>query len=221
MTVLTTALDVVPGSDFVMDVTRYTGQQLLTLSGGATGGDFTLAYRGASTAAIAYNASAATVQAALEALGTLGPGNVTASGSAGGPWTVTPQGTISPDEFKSHPMTANLTDLTGGSAYHLAVSLPTLDVSTGYVYEFQARDVAGETTPDVQIDASHTSQGGIDLAGGAAGLIVVTINKATTGGFTFAQASNTILNFVLMETHSSVRSPLVEGQLRVKGKWFV
>lgn len=63
--------------------------QTATVTGTPTGGTFALGYRGAVTAALAFNAAAATVQAALEALRTIGVGNVTATGSAGGPYTIT------------------------------------------------------------------------------------------------------------------------------------
>lgn len=53
----------------------------------ATGGTYTLAFNGVATAAIAYNAPAATVEAAIAALGNVGSGNVTVSGS--GTFTVT------------------------------------------------------------------------------------------------------------------------------------
>jgi hypothetical protein len=46
--------------------------QRITITGTPTGGTFTLTFQGNTTAPIAYNASAATVVAALEAL----PGNV-------------------------------------------------------------------------------------------------------------------------------------------------
>lgn len=62
-------------------------ERLVTVT--ATGGTFTLTYGAATTAAIAYNATAATVQTRLVALATVGSGKVTASGNAGGPWTVT------------------------------------------------------------------------------------------------------------------------------------
>lgn len=65
-------------------------QQTLTVSN-ATGGTFRLAYNNVQTAAIAYNASASTVQSALQ--GILGSGNVTVSGSAGS-YTVTFTGTF-------------------------------------------------------------------------------------------------------------------------------
>ncbi len=65
-------------------------QQTVTVSN-ATGGTFRLAYNNAQTVAIAYNASASTVQSALQTV--LGSGNVTVSGSAGS-YTVTFTGTF-------------------------------------------------------------------------------------------------------------------------------
>lgn len=63
--------------------------QVVTLRGSPTGGTFTLSYGGQTTAAIAYNATAATVQTALTNLSNIGSGNATVTGSAGGPYTVT------------------------------------------------------------------------------------------------------------------------------------
>lgn len=56
--------------------------QTLTITGVPTGGTFTISYRGQTTTAIAHNATAATVQAALVALSTIGAGNVTCTGGA-------------------------------------------------------------------------------------------------------------------------------------------
>jgi len=50
--------------------------QTITLGAGNTGGTFTITYSGQTTAAIAYNASAADVQTALENLSNLAPGDV-------------------------------------------------------------------------------------------------------------------------------------------------
>jgi YD repeat-containing protein len=76
------------GSDTVL-VSSYGYQadsvQQVQLTGGPTGGTFTLSFGGQTTAAIAYNATAATVQAALQALSTIGAGNVLVAGGAGGP----------------------------------------------------------------------------------------------------------------------------------------
>jgi hypothetical protein len=67
------------------DILRLSGTstnevQTLTITGAPTGGTFRLSFRGVATANIAYNATAPVVQAALEALSTVGAGNVTATG---------------------------------------------------------------------------------------------------------------------------------------------
>lgn len=56
--------------------------QTITITGTPTGGTFTLTFAGSTTAPIAYNATAATVQSALEALDSVGVGNVTTTGGA-------------------------------------------------------------------------------------------------------------------------------------------
>jgi hypothetical protein len=62
-------------------------QQSITTAAGTSGGTFTLSFLGPVTPALPYNASAAQIQSALNALGTIN--TCTVSGSAGGPWTVT------------------------------------------------------------------------------------------------------------------------------------
>lgn len=61
---------------------------VVTIGGNPTGGTFTLSFGGQTTDPIAFNATAAAVQAALEALSTLDAGDVTVTGTAGGPYTV-------------------------------------------------------------------------------------------------------------------------------------
>lgn len=60
----------------------------VTIGGSPSGGTFTLTFAGQTTSGIAYNAAASAVQSALEALSTVGSGNATVTGSAGGPYTV-------------------------------------------------------------------------------------------------------------------------------------
>lgn len=93
--------------------------QTVTLAN-ATGGTFTLTFDGQTTAANAYNISAAALQAALEALSTIGAGNVSVSGSAGGPYTITFIGALAGQNLAQ--MTANGASLTGSS--------PTVTVAT-------------------------------------------------------------------------------------------
>lgn len=57
--------------------------QTVTISGGVTGGTFTLTYGGQTTAAIAWNATASAVQAALNAISSLGANQVTVTGIGG------------------------------------------------------------------------------------------------------------------------------------------
>jgi hypothetical protein len=57
--------------------------QRATITGAPTGGTFTLTFSGQTTTAIPYNATAATVQTALEALSNLAPGDVTVTGGPG------------------------------------------------------------------------------------------------------------------------------------------
>ncbi|MDD4888312.1 MAG: hypothetical protein PHU85_00145 [Phycisphaerae bacterium] len=57
-----------------------------------TGGTFTLAFSGATTTAVAWNATAAQLKGALEAIGTVGTGNIMVEGSS--PWVFTFVGTL-------------------------------------------------------------------------------------------------------------------------------
>ena len=62
--------------------------QTITLSG-ATSGGYKLAFRDEVTATIAYDALASAVESAIEALNAVAGADVTVTGSAGGPYTVT------------------------------------------------------------------------------------------------------------------------------------
>lgn len=86
--------------------------QHLYLSGTA-GGTFTITYAGQTTAAIAYNANAAAVQAALIALSNLDTGDiaVTGSGTSGSPFLLTFGGTLTHTNVAQ--VTATATGLTG------------------------------------------------------------------------------------------------------------
>lgn len=97
--------------------------QTVTITGGPTGGTFTLTWNGQTTAAIAYNATAAAVQSALEALSNIAPGDVTVTGSAGGPYTVTFGGAQLGEDVAQ--MTASGAGLTGGTSPAVSISTTT------------------------------------------------------------------------------------------------
>lgn len=83
--------------------------QTATITGAPTGGTFTLTFSAQTTAAIAYNASAAAVQSALEALSNVNPGDIKVTGNAGGPYTLTFGGQYLGDNVASLTATASLT----------------------------------------------------------------------------------------------------------------
>jgi hypothetical protein len=87
--------------------------QTVTITGTPTGGSFILDFNGAPTGDIAYNAAASAVQTALQGLSTVGAGNVTVSGSAGGPYTVTFAGSLAAAQV---PQMVAASNLTGGTS---------------------------------------------------------------------------------------------------------
>jgi hypothetical protein len=100
--------------------------QTVTITGGPTGGTFTLTYSGQTTATIAPNAVGATVQTALNNLSNLD--GVTVSGSAGGPYTVTfPIAMGNPAQ-----MTASGAGLTGGTTPSVGVATTTPYVAPSF-----------------------------------------------------------------------------------------
>lgn len=98
--------------------------QSVSLTGGPTGGTFTLTFDGQTTGAIAYNATAATVKTALEALSNIAVDDIA---TAGGPLpaavTVTFQNALGNRDVVE--MTGDGTSLTGGAAPAVAISTTT------------------------------------------------------------------------------------------------
>lgn len=116
--------------------------QRVRLGGTPTGGTFTLTFAGQTTAAIAYNANAAAVVAALEALSNIGVGDVAVTESATSDWLVTFQATYAETDVPI--MTGNGSSLTGGGG----VSVTTTQQGGG-VNEIQevALNTTGDSTP--------------------------------------------------------------------------
>ncbi|MFJ5294556.1 hypothetical protein [Streptomyces sp. NPDC088348] len=99
--------------------------QTVTVTGTPTGGTYTLTFSGQTTAGIAFNATAAQVKAALEALSNINPGDVVTGGGAlpGAAVTVTFGGQYSGDNVAQ--MTASGTNLTGGTTPAVTVATTT------------------------------------------------------------------------------------------------
>jgi hypothetical protein len=92
----------------------------------ATSGTFTLTFNLATTSPLAYNATAAQIQTALQSLASIGAGNVAVSGATGGPYTITFQGALASQDVPS--MTADGSALrpnTGPGSGRASVSVAT------------------------------------------------------------------------------------------------
>lgn len=130
----------------------------ITKSGTVSGGTYTLTVQGETTAAIAYNANAATIQAALLLLGVIDSGDVVVTdvggGATGGGSTVLTFG----GKFASGVIVVSLdgASLTGGGSYALAETQAGKDQS----------GVRGFVWPDeVVLDADEEVLGQVMLAG--------------------------------------------------------
>lgn len=87
--------------------------QTITITGSPTGGTYTLSFGGQTTSALAFNANAAAIQAALQALSTIGSGKVAVTGT--GPFLAT---------FSLYGLQGAITatgSLTGGTSPAVAV----------------------------------------------------------------------------------------------------
>lgn len=106
----------------VKDVNYTSEIQTLSFSSGGnvpTGGTFTLSFSGATTAALAYNASKIQVNTALNGLSTIGPNDVNCTG---GPLPSTPvavhfKGILAQRDVPA--ITVNVASLTGGTGAHI------------------------------------------------------------------------------------------------------
>lgn len=117
--------------------------QTITITGAPTGGTFTLTFDGATTAAIAYNATAATVQSALVALSNINTGDVTVTGGPGPAtaWVATFAGQYSDENVPAMTATSSLT---GGTTPTIAVTTTTEGA--------QGPDIIGYRAPLVNVD---------------------------------------------------------------------
>lgn len=126
--------------------------QVLTIAGGPTGGTFTLTYKGQTTAAIAYNATAAAVASALQLLSGIGANGCTVSGSSGGPWTVAFTGTLAQDTT----LLTHTDSFTGGTSPSLGIVQTTyarrctIDAACRYRNKIDIKD--GNDVLEVQYD---------------------------------------------------------------------
>ncbi|SHL53050.1 hypothetical protein SAMN05443637_13513 [Pseudonocardia thermophila] len=118
--------------------------QTLEIEGSPTGGSFTLTFDGETTASIPYNANAADIQAALEALSNIHPGDVTVSGS--GPFTIEFGGFLA---NRNLPMIiADSSGLTGGTDPEVTITEAVAGAPGPNVIGYRAPQVNVDPTPN-------------------------------------------------------------------------
>lgn len=221
------------------------GNQLVTLTGGPTGGTFTITYSGQTTGAIAYNATAATVQAALEAMSNLAPGDVVVTGSTGGPWTISFTGHAGGAAYVL--ATGSAASLTGGTspavvitgtpgvgmadgtALKPAASTP-IDVTSAFKPGFQASnayDVVGSVAiPYLQLESLQYQFGIAEQARQTASFKGDSLFYSPTSSFTeefvgtnTANQAVTVANTALVYHGDTTNSTTVDGNLETATRY--
>ncbi len=157
-------------------VTAKTAQnevQTLTAGGTVSGGTYIITFAGQQTTALAYNASNATIQAALEALSNIGTGNVAVGGGAlpGTPATLTFQSALG---NKAQPLVGIISSLTGTNP--TLTPTRTTTGNPGYRY-FAAYD-------DSKSDGTQVAKGLLQYA-----VSVAPNGMMTVGGGEFGEAA--------------------------------
>lgn len=173
--------------------------QTVTITGGPTGGTFTLSFNGQATGAIAFNASAAAVQAALRALSRVGPDGVAVAGNAGGPYTVTFQGRHG---RKDVPLLGkDNTLLTGGTSPNVTVT-ETTKGSSLYAGMFRllsgtvlTKTADGKKVREYTADDRDVAEVQVVTITGSptGGTFTLTFDGETTAGIAFNASAATVL----------------------------
>jgi hypothetical protein len=131
--------------------TGISDRQEVVVSPGTSGGTFTLSFKGQSTAALAYDASRAEVQSALQALSTIEPGNVAVTGSNGN-YLVTFQGALAAGEQPALTDDASL--LVSGNISITSLQRPGRDL-----YEYELSGEAGKPGKLTDLTADAAGDG--------------------------------------------------------------
>ena len=147
------------GSLVAIAKTGVSAVMTLTCSGTPTGGTFTLSYNGFTTSALAYNCAASDVQTALQALPSIGSGNVTCSGGAfpGTAIVITFAGTMA--NIPVSLLTIASQALTGGSNPLITIALTTAGVVAGGLKAWNGALLAAPAAPTATAVAGGTFWG--------------------------------------------------------------
>lgn len=174
----------VPSVNTIAEGTSINEVQEVQISGAPTGGSFTLTFDGETTTDISYNANAASILGALEALGNLNVGDIEVRGDAQSGFEIEFVGILA--TINVPLVTADASGLTGG--VDAAVTTKTTSVG-GYVRGIRGNTITGNSGAGVEIDlALYTSFYG-DIAGN-------TISSNQTQGISLTASDPTTLKSV-------------------------
>jgi hypothetical protein len=219
------------------DVGAITGQggknevQTITISDGASGDTFTLTFGGNTTAPIAYNASSATVQAALEAIDGIAPGDVVVSGDGphlvtfGGALSYTDVGAITGVGGKNEVQTITISNGVADDTYTLTFGGNTTEPitynATSAVVQAALEAIDGIVPGDISVtgDGPHlvtfggalanTDVGAISGVGGKNEVQTITLSDGVAGDvFTLTFGGNTTASIAYDATSATVQSAL-------------
>lgn len=150
--------------------------QEVEITGGPAGGTFTLTHDygagGETTAGVAYNATADTLQTAIEALTTPVSGDIEIDGPAGGPYLITFQGNFAgTDEVL---ITGSAASLTGGTGH--AITLTSATTAQSPNHASVAANYSGGALP-VNSDRLIFEKNTVDCIYGLDSLSAVTLTE--------------------------------------------
>lgn len=201
-------------------VAARSGVQTLTFGAVPDAGNFTLTYGGQTTPTQAFNVSSATVQAAMEALSSIGAGNILVTGTVAAGFVFTFAGalalvpttaiTVSSNTLTNSSLQASATQVLSFSAVPTAGTFQLVDalgnVTAALAYNITAMDLAAaiNALPAISGGVSNLTQdpgskafsiyfAGVPTANTDVALLVVTGNSLTS---TSAQASAVQVAFV-------------------------
>lgn len=172
--------------------------QTVTITGTPTGGNFTLTFRGQTTAAIAHNASSAAVQSAFTALSTVGAGNATVSGGPlpGTAVTITFSGALAKQDVPAITATSSLT---GGVTPTITISTSTGGGSSLPWYSIEEKIGSGFETfkyTDAKVNTFHMEADSNGYLMGRAGFVALTQQAGASATSNISSLQDTKSMFV-------------------------
>jgi hypothetical protein len=153
-------------------------QQVITVTGVPSGGNYKLKYRGQETAVIAHDAAASAVQTALRNLSNIGASDVSVAGDAGGPYTVTFAGALGNSDVFMIQLSDN--DLTGGTTPSVTVAQTVMGTTYDPRIMVGTANLPGTIVTETGSNPTKVKE--YTAAGGVAEEQTLTVTGTPTGG---------------------------------------